>query len=135
MQMNAKQRKLVQYWIFLAIVLAIGTYISLSGIENKQIAILILTILVVIVSMFQNFTYYTGYGVSGERIGAFVERNPIIKYWLVIFCLTVLPFMVYKMATTRNDDIQGYLYFSSFILLIGPIAVVSELERFRSMEE
>ena len=133
--MNAQQRKLVQYWIFLAIVLAIGTYISLSGIENKQIAILILTILAVVVSMFQNFTYYSGYGVSGERIGAFIERHPIVKYWLVIFCLTILPFMVYTMATTGNDDIQGYLYFLSFILLIGPVAVVSELERFRSMGE
>ena len=110
-----------------------GKYISLSGTENKQIAILLLTILVVIVSMFQNFTYYTGYGVRGESIGAFIEKHPIVKYWLVIFCLTILPFMVYKMGTTKNDSFQGYLYFLSFILLIGPVAIVSEIERFRSL--
>jgi hypothetical protein len=33
-----------------------------------------------------------------------------------------------------SDEIAGVLYFTSFLLLIGPIAVVSEVERFRSMD-
>ena len=133
--MTTEQRKLIHYWIFLGIVLTIGTLMSLSDIENKQLAILILTISVVIVSIFQDFTYYRGYGAKEERIGAFIERNPIIKYWLITFCLTILPFMIYAMGTTNNDDLQGYLYFLSFFLLVGPVAVASELERFRSMGE
>nr|CAP47458.1 putative integron gene cassette protein [uncultured bacterium] len=131
--MTTEQRKLIHYWIFLGIVLTIGTLISLSDIENKQLAILLLTIPVVIVSIFQDFTYYKGYGANAERIGEFVEKHPLVKYWLVFFCLLILPFMVYAMATTDDDFLQGYLYFLSFILLIGPVAVVSELERFRSM--
>lgn len=131
--MTTEQRKLVHYWIFLAVVLTIGTIISLSDMQNKQLAILILTISVVIVSIFQDFRYYRGYGKKAERIGAFIERKPIIKYWVVIFCLAILPFIIYIMGTTDNEDIQGYLYFLSFILLIGPVVVVSEFERFRSM--
>ena len=63
----------------------------------------------------------------------FIERHPIVKYWLVVFCLTILPFMVCKMGKTNNDNIQGYLHFLGFLLLIGPVAVVSEIERFRSL--
>ena len=131
--MTIEQKKLVKYWVFLTVVLLIGTYISVSDIEDKQLAILLLTILVVLVSFFQDLTYYTGYGANKERIGKYIEKHPLVKYWLIFFCLTILPFMVYKMGTTDNDDIQGYLYFLSFILLVGPIAVVSEIERFRSM--
>jgi len=131
--MTIEQKKLVKYWVFLTVVLLIGTYISVSDIEDKQLAILLLTILVVLVSFFQDLTYYTGYGSNKERIGEYIEKHPLVKYWLIFFCLTILPFMVYKMGTTDNDDIQGYLYFLSFILLVGPIAVVSEIERFRSM--
>jgi formate hydrogenlyase subunit 3/multisubunit Na+/H+ antiporter MnhD subunit len=133
--MTSKQRKLVSYWIFVGIVLTIGTYISLSDIENKQLAILFLAIPIFVVSLCQDFTYYKGYGRKGEKLGAFIEHHPFIKYWLIIFCLTILPFLVYKMSTTDNDKIQGYLYFFSFLLLVGPIAAVSELERFRSLGE
>lgn len=133
--MTVEQKKLVKYWAFLAGFLIIGTYITVSDIEDKQMAILFLTIPVVIVSIFQDFSYYTGYGANKERIGEFVNKHPLVKYWLVLFCLTILPFMVYKMATTDNDALQGYLYFLSFVLLIGPVAVVSEYERFQSMGE
>lgn len=131
--MTAEQRKLVQYWVFLAVAMSLGLYISFSDIEAQQMAILLLTIPVVIVSSFQDFTYYTGYGEKGERLGLFIERHPIVKYWLVIFCLIILPLMIYKMGKTNNDNIQDYLYFLGFFLLIGPVAVVSEIERFRSL--
>ena len=131
--MTREQRKLVQYWWFLAVVISISLYIFLSDLEEKQMAIFLLIIPVVIVSLFQDFTYYSGYGAKGERIGTFIEKHPIVKYWLVIFCLTILPFMVYEMGTTDNDNVQGYLYFFSFFLLIAPIAMVSEIDRFRSL--
>ena len=133
--MTTKQRKLVQYWLFLAVVISIGAYISLSEIEDKQMALLLLIIPVAIISIFQDFSYYTGYGEKRERMGAFIEKHPFVKYWLVLFCLTILPFMIYIMGTTDNDSIQGYLYFLSFFLLVGPVGVVSEIERFRSLRE
>ena len=128
-----RTKKLVRYWLFLAAVISIGIYISLSDIEEKQMAIFVLTIPAVIVSLFQDFTYYSGYGAKGERMGAFIEKHPIVKYWLVIFCLTILPFMVYEMGTTNNDKVQGYLYFLSIFLLVAPVALVSEIDRFRSL--
>jgi hypothetical protein len=131
--MTGEQKELIKYWAFLTVVLILGTYVTISDLENKQMAILFLTVPVVIVSIFQDFSYYTGYGANKERIGEFVEKHPLVRYWLVFFCLTILPFMVYKMATTDNDGLQGYLYLLSFVLLIGPVAVVSEFERFQSM--
>jgi len=131
--MNTEQRKFVNYWLFLTVIISIGLYISLSDIEEKQLAIILLTIPVGIASLFQDFSSYLGYGAKGERIGVFIEKHPIVKYWLVIFCLTILPFMVYKMGTTNNDNLQGYLYFLSLFLLIAPVVIVSELDRFRSL--
>ena len=133
--MTTKQRKLVQYWLFLAVVISIGAYISFSDTENKQMALLLLIMPVTIISISQDFSYYTGYGEKRERMGAFIEKHPFVKYWLVLFCLTILPFMIYIMGTTDNDNIQGYLYFLSFLLLVGPVAVVSEIERFRGLGE
>ena len=133
--MTTKQKKLVQYWLVLVVVIAIGTYISLSEIEEKQMVMLFLAVIVAIASLFQDFSYYTGYGGNRKRIGKFIKKHTVIKHWLVLFCLTILPFMVYKMGTTDNDMVRGYLYFLSFAMLIGPIAVVSEIERYRSLGE
>jgi len=63
------------------------------------------------------------------------EQRNLVKYWLVGFCLMILPFMLYKMSTTNNDKVQDYLYFLSFIMLVGPVVVVSEIDRFRSLEK
>jgi len=131
--MTTLQRKFINYWIFLAIIISTGMYIVISDIEEKQTAILLLTIPVAIASLFQDFTSYFGYGAKGERIGIFIEKHPVVKYWLVIFCLTILPFIIYEMGTTDNDSLQGYLYFLSFFLLIAPIVTVSEVDRFRSL--
>ena len=60
--MSNEQRGLVRYWIFSSAIMLIGIYIVLSDIENKQIALIVLMILFSIVSLFQDFSHYTGYG-------------------------------------------------------------------------
>ncbi len=133
--MSDEQTKLVRYWIFLGVIFVCGILIVMSDIEYKQTTIIILSILVAVVSTFENFSYYTGYGDKRESIGDFIEKHPIVKIWMVLFCVTILPFMIYKMSVTNNDSVQGYLYFLSILLLIGPVILVSEIERFRSFRK
>ena len=71
------------------------------------------------------------YGSARMRIGEFVESYPKLKVWLVGYSAVALPYLIYEMQT--NEDVAGVLYFISLLLLIGPIACVSEVERFRSM--
>jgi hypothetical protein len=131
--MTYEQKRLVRYWVVAVIFMSIGTYMSLSDIENAQLAILILIIIFTFISVFQDFSYYTGFGDGSERIGEFVADHPYLKYWLVFFCVAVLPFILYRMLTTDNDGNSGALYFLGFFILVGPVFVISERERFLRM--
>ena len=131
--MTHEQKRLVRYWVVAAIFLSIGTYMSLADIENAQVAILILIIVFSFISVFQDFSYYTGFGDGSERIGRFVEGHPLLKYWLVFYCVAVLPFMIYRMLTTADDSTSDTLYFLALLFLLGPIFVISERERFLRM--
>ena len=131
--MTHEQKKLVRYWVVAAIFLSISIYISFADIENAQVAILILIIVFTFISIFQDFSYYTGFGDGSERIGTFVEDHPFLKYWLVFFCVAVLPFLIYRMLTAFDDSTSDILYFLGFLFLLGPIFVISERERFLRM--
>jgi len=109
---------------------AIGS--SLMDMEHQKAAQLGIAALFGLVSLFQDFSYYRGYGSAPRRLGDYVESHPRLKVWLVVYSAFALPYLIFKMQT--NDEIAGVLYFTSFLLLIGPIAVVSEVERFRSMD-
>jgi hypothetical protein len=100
--------------------------------EHQQAAQQGIAALFGLVSLAQDFSYYHGYGSATKRLGDFVESRPKLKVWLVVYSAIALPYLIYKMQT--NDEIAGVLYFTSFLLLIGPIAVVSEVERYRSMD-
>ena len=133
--MNNDQKNLVKYWMYLVALLISGLYVSFSDIENKQAALLILLVPFSIVSLFQDFSYYKGYGQKGELIGSFIEKHPYLKLYLVFYCATVLPFMIYEIVTSGTDGPGDVLYFVSLFMLIGPIVVVSERERFISLGE
>jgi len=133
--MSNEQRGLVRYWIFSSAIMLIGIYIVLSDIENKQIALIVLMILFSIVSLFQDFSHYTGYGDKGKRIGAFIEKYPLLKVYLVIYCATILPFMIYRIGSVGFGETSEALSVSSFFLLIGPVVVVSERERYKKLSE
>jgi hypothetical protein len=100
-------------------------------VEHQQVVQLGIAALFGLVSMFQEFSYYRGYGSARMRIGEFVESHPKLKVWLVGYSAVALPYFIYEMQT--NENLAGVLYFTSFLLLIGPIVYVSEVERFRSM--
>ena len=131
--MTYEQKSLVFYWVVAVIFLSIGAYLSLSDIDNAQVAILILIVIFGFISFFQNFSFYRGFGDGSERIGRFVEGHPFLKYWLVFFCVAVLPVVLYRMLTTDNDSTSNTLYFLAFLFLLGPIFVISERERFLRM--
>ena len=131
--MTIAQIELVKYWFFLIAIFLAGLYISYSDIENKQVAFLIVLIPFSIVSLFQDFSYYAGFGDKSKRIGAFVEKHPFLKLYLVIYCATVLPFMIYRIGSAGFGETSEVLNLSSFFLLIGPIMVVSERERYKRL--
>jgi len=133
--MTIAQKALVKYWWFLIALFLACLYIFISDIENKQVALLVVVIPFSIVSIFQDFSYYAGFGDKSKRIGAFVEKHPLLKVYLVIYCATVLPFMIYKMGSVEFGVMPDVLYFSSFFLIIGPVMIVSERERYKSLGE
>jgi len=131
--MTYEQKRLVRYWVVAVIFLSIGTYLSFTDIDNAQLANLILTIIFIFISAFQDFSYYTGFGDGSERIGEFVEDHPFLKYWLVIFCVAILPVILYRMLTTDYDSTSDRLFLLGFLFLVGPVFVISERERFLRM--
>ena len=133
--MTIAQRELVKYWLFLIAIFLASLYISFSDIEDKQVAFLIVLIPFSIVSLLQDFSYYAGFGDKSKRIGAFIEKHPLLKVYLVIYCATVLPFMIYRIGSAGFRETSEALNFSSFFLLIGPVMVVSERERYKRLGE
>jgi hypothetical protein len=129
--MTKEQRGLVRYWAFGMVIMTAAIGSSLVDMEHLQATQLGIAALFVLVSLFQDFSYYRGYGSAAKRLGDFVESHPKLKVWLVVYSAIALPYLIYKMQT--NDEIAGVLYLASFSLLIGPIALVSEVERFQSM--
>lgn len=103
----------------------------LLDVEYQEVALLGVPALFGLVSLFQDFSYYSGYGGGRKRIGEFIESHPKLKVWVVGYCALVLPYMIYLMRT--DEAVSGVLYFSSLLLLIGPVVYVSEVERFHSM--
>lgn len=129
--MTYEQKRLVRYWVVAVIFISLGAYASFSDTENGQVALLILVVIFTFVSSFQDFSYYySGFGEDSERIGRFVDDHPFLKYWLVFYCMTVLPVIVYRIQTTENDSTSGTLFFLAFLFFLGPIIVISERERF-----
>lgn len=64
------------------------------------------------------------------------SNTPEIKYWLLIYCFAILPFLVYIITMTGDGTLQGALrIFALCILLLGPIFVTVEIDRFRGMGE
>jgi hypothetical protein len=129
--MTKEQRGLVRYWAFGGTILIAAICTSLLDLKYQQAAQVGLAALFGLISMFQDFSYYRGYGSARVRIGEFVESHPRLKVWLVGYSAVALPYLIYEMQT--NEEVAGVLYATSLFLLIGPIALVSEMERFRSL--
>jgi uncharacterized membrane protein len=129
--MTKEQKGLIKYWIFGSSILLIAICTIFLDIEYQQFALVGVSALFGLVSLFQDFSYYKGYGRDRKMIGEFIESYPRLKFYLVVYCMVVLPYIIYTMQNNSNHS--GFLYFLSFCGLIGPIVYISELERFKSM--
>jgi hypothetical protein len=129
--MTKKQKSLIRYWIIASSILLIAICTTLLDIEYQKLALVGVSALFGLVSLFQDFSYYKGYGSGRKMIGEFIESHPKLKIYLVVYSMAVLPFLIYKMQNNNNHS--GLLYFLSLCGLIGPVVYISELERFKSM--
>jgi hypothetical protein len=129
--MTKEQTSLIRYWIFSGSILFIAICTALLDIEYQQLALVGVSALFGLVSLFQDFSYYKGYGSGRKMIGEFIELHPKLKFYLVVYSAVVLPYLIYKMQSNTNHS--GLFYFLSLCGLVGPIVYISELERFKSM--
>ncbi|TAK63463.1 hypothetical protein [Methylobacter sp.] len=128
--MTEAQKKIVRNWYLITFLICVLTGISLSASDNKQLLnILIGSPIFIYVISRQDIGQQIGYGVNGLSLGKFIEENKILKLWLVLFCTFILPFIIYKLFI--GSQISGWLYALAFILLLGPLFIASEIQRFK----
>jgi len=127
--MTQAQKSILNFWLLLLATITVIILIEFSSIGNKQLlSIITFTPVLIIASINQDFNYYQGYGKNNKNLGKYLKNKPIIKTWLIIYCMLILPVFIYKIMT--DDSIDTLLYYLSFALLIGPIFIASERERF-----
>ncbi len=134
--MNKAQKTIMTFWLLFAGTIIVTIILEISSLESKGIFITIAWIPILIIApLTQDFSHYTGYGYgrNNRPLGNFIKDKPILKIWLVIFCTFILPIIIYKMMT--DDEADGFLYWLSLALLVGPIFVASEYERFLDATE
>jgi hypothetical protein len=130
--MSQEQKKIVVYWFSLFAVCLVGAGITLVDMEYKKLALLFLLFLIACTSLIQDFSFYVQTGASRGRLGEFIESHPLLKIYLVLYCTGIMPFMVYTLGKMPFGDQKILLYFFNIIMLLGPMLLVSERERFRS---
>jgi len=133
--MTTRQRNLILLWIF--IVSSIGLLAYLESTDSKYFHPVALCMIIIgsILSNLQDLSHYRGYGADGKNLFTFIEEHFFIKIWSILYCATLLPFIIYKLATEGLESgHNGLLFFFGLISLLGPPLVVSEIERYRSFK-
>lgn len=87
-------------------------------------------VLVLMLALNPDLRNWKGYGAKGLRLGAYLQEHGILQLWVGGFCLLVLPFLIYRIYSSGGD--AWGLYALCFGLLIGPVVIVSEVERYRA---
>jgi len=87
-------------------------------------------VLVLMLTFNPELRQWTGYGPRSLRLGPYLQEHGILQLWVVGFCVLVLPVLVYRIYNSGGD--AWGLYALCFALLIGPVVVTSEIERYRS---
>lgn len=100
--MTKGQKQLVQYWVMGESLILAAILTASLDIEHQQFALLALSALFGIISVFQDFSYYKGYGDKGKGIRDFIESHPKLKLWLIGFCTIALPYFIYKMQANNS---------------------------------
>jgi hypothetical protein len=67
-------------------------------------------------------------GSNAFSLGEFLQEKPGLKLWIVIYCMVVLPFLIYRIYHAAGE-VFG-LFILSLVLLVVPIIVVQEISRY-----
>ena len=131
--MTSSQITIVNGWkkIFISLLLLVFFYVF--GGDKKQLILAFISISSVFWLMLDDGVRgMKDYGASSIQLGEFVEKKPRLKVYLIFYCFTILPFMLYSIYIKSNN--LG-LYFLSIGLLVGPLFIASEIDRFRAADE
>ena len=127
--MTKKQLKLVWYWF------TCGLFFIIAGILLlfNSLLILIPGILFTLTVILFDFTeFMNGFPENEETLGTFIDKYPVLKYWLVLYCLVFLPLLIYIAYNMTGSHSADLIYFPGFLFLIGPMVFFLEKERFIS---
>ena len=132
--MNNAQKQIVKSWIVIALFIAGLTMAWLSPIENKQLAGIVVAIPFFIwISFNTEIMEHRGYGPDSVSMTEFIESNNYLKLWIVFYCVCILPFLIYKLYTAEKTPYG--LSVLTFCLLVVPMFVTSEIQRFKKAAE
>jgi hypothetical protein len=129
--MNSDQKVIIKNWICAGIFLVVLASTLLLPADQRLSAGLFSGVVLIVMLLFNpDFRRWTGYGPKGVRLGEYLQEHTLLQIWMVFVCAFVLPFLIYRIYTSGGD---GWgLYGVCFGLLIGPVFVTSEIERYRA---
>ena len=127
--MTSSQKIIFSAWIKVIALFLVSVIIFISPIEEKQLIFLAVGgPLFLWLAFDKHISKCSGYGIHNEAIGEFINNNKYVKLWLVIYCFFILPVIIYNLYT--SSETSFVLYSVSLFLLLGPVIMVSERERF-----
>jgi hypothetical protein len=126
--MNRAQKSIFKKWLWCAVALLVLAYFGVQAFDMGATFIPGLGLAI--------WFAVERSGSSGDRFGGgvsaqeFLQARPFLKLWMIIYCMAVLPFLVYEIYVSGGEAIG--LSILCFILLVLPAPVVLEIERFRA---
>jgi len=124
--MNSAQRSIVKKWLWCGVALLGLTYFWVWAFEMGATFVPGLG-LAVWLAVDRSAGACPGFGGSAS-LQEFLEDRPALKLWMIIYCMVVLPFLVYEIYTSGEEAFE--LSVLAFVLLVAPAPVVSEIEKY-----
>ena len=129
--MNREQKEILKTWLVLAVLVLVLALIHAGDIERKQLLTLVVggPIFLYLTSLPDVKNHQEFWRKNNYTLGKLIEENISLKLWLIFTCIFILPFIIYNLY--KGGGSSSWLYALAFVLLIGPIIVVSEIQRFK----
>lgn len=129
--MTSAQKTIIKNWIWAGFfLLVLASTLVLPDDQRLSAGLMSGLVLVFMLLFNPEFRQWTGYGPKGLRLGEYLQEHTLLQIWMVCVCAFVLPFLIYRIYTAGGDS--WGLYALCFGLLIGPVFVTSEVERYRA---
>ena len=129
--MTRAQKIIIKNWIYSCVFLVVLISTIFLPEEQRLPAGLLSGLVLVFILLFNpDFREWTGYGPKKLRLGQYLQERTFLQVWVVFICALVLPFLIYRLYTSSEDS--WGLYFLCFGLLIGPVFITSEVERYKA---